>query len=209
MTFFFWLLQRQENRMSLLMKKIHFKVLRWFLYQVRNRHPTQLCLILVFCPLIYFLIISVFLFPSLSESLLGSGYGSRHYCWYVLVFSPSITILFSRIFSKWYLTSLTDIINVGFGTFTRGYTAASLSSAALHSHLPDCAGCNGHPLSDSDFLCEHKEESKILHPEFNSFVYRALLQLLLADCRWEKMTTMQTLVCFQSSKMELIVSLNC
>lgn len=84
--------------MSLLMQKIHFKVLRWFLYQVRNRHPTQLCLILVFCPLIYFLIISVFLFPSLSESLLGSGYGSRHYCWYVLVFFPSITIFFQEFF---------------------------------------------------------------------------------------------------------------
>lgn len=84
-------------------------------------------------------------------------------------------------------------INIVFGKSTRGYTAAQMSSAALHSHLPDSDGCNRHPLFDSDLLGEHEEESTILHCKLNSFVCRALLQLLLAHCRWENMMKAKSL----------------
>lgn len=92
------------------------------------------------------------------------------------------------------------MINVGFGKSTRGYAAAQLSCAALNSHLPDCDGFNGHPLFGSDLLGEHEEESTGLHCELNSSVCRALLQLLLAHCRWGEQDESAT------SKMQLIVS---
>lgn len=80
---------------------------------------------------------------------------------------------------------LSKTINVVFGKSTRGYTAEQLSGATLDSHLPDCDGFDGHPLFGSDLLCEHEEESTILHCELGSLVRRALLQLLLAHRRWE------------------------
>lgn len=75
------------------------------------------------------------------------------------------------------------MMNIGFGTSTRGYAAVQLSGAALHSHLPDRDGFHRHPLFGSDLLREHKEDSTILHCELSSVVCCALLQFLLADCR--------------------------
>lgn len=63
-----------------------------------------------------------------------------------------------------------------------------MSSAALHSHLPDSAGGDQHPLSDFDLLGKHKEATKFLYPELNLLEFGALLQFLLAHCRWGKMS---------------------
>lgn len=77
-----------------------------------------------------------------------------------------------------------DVNNVGFWTSTRSYTSEQMSSAALHSHLPDSAGSDQYPLSDFDLLGKHKEATKFLHPELNLLECGAPLQLLLAHCRW-------------------------
>lgn len=87
-----------------------------------------------------------------------------------------------------------DVNNVGSWTSIRGYTSEQMSRAALHSHLPDRAGSDQHPLSDFHLLGKHKEATKFLHPELNYLECGALLQFLLAHCRWVKTVILDLII---------------